>query len=69
MKSLHAFLNLLHLTIFSKEIAASYGARMRGSVFRIVFRTFLREFESVETTPGFAQLLGEKLDFQNDVGK
>ena len=36
-------------------------------VFRIVFRTFLREFESVETTPGFAQLLGEKLDFQNDV--
>ena len=42
---------------------------MRGSVFRIVFRTFLREFESVETTPGFAQLLGEKLDFQNDVGK
>ena len=42
---------------------------MRGSVFRIVFRTFLREFESVETTPGFAQLLGEKLDFQNDVKK
>ena len=36
---------------------------------RTVFRTFLREFESAETSPGFAQLLGEKLDFQNDVGK
>ena len=42
---------------------------MRGSVFRIVFRILVREFESVETSPGFAQLLGEKLDFQNDVGK
>ena len=42
---------------------------MPGSVFRNVFRTFLREFESVETTPGFDQLLEEKLDFQNDVGK
>ena len=42
---------------------------MRGSVFRIVFRLLIREFESVETSPGFAQLLGEKLDFQNDVGK
>ena len=42
---------------------------MRGSVFRIVFRTFLREFEYIETSPGFAQLLGEELDFQNDVGK
>ena len=34
-----------------------------------MFRTFLREFEPAETSPGFAQLLGEKLDFQNDVGK
>ena len=42
---------------------------MCGSVFRIVFRTFFREFESIETSPGFAQLLGEKMDFQNDVGK
>ena len=42
---------------------------MRRSVFGIIFRTFLREFEFVETSPGFAQLLGEKLDFQNDVGK
>ena len=51
------------------KITAIYGANMRGSVFRIVFRTFFREFESIETSPGFAQLLGEKLDFQNDVGK
>ena len=35
----------------------------------LFFGTFLREFESVETSPGFAQLLEEKLDFQNDVGK
>jgi hypothetical protein len=51
------------------KITAIYGANMRGSVFRIVFRTFFREFESIETSPGFAQLLGEKMDFQNDVGK
>ena len=46
-----------------------YGTNLHGSVFRIVFGTFLREFESVETSLGYAQLLGEKLDFQNDVGK
>ena len=51
------------------SLIAIYGARVRGSVFRIVFRLLIREFESVETSPGFAQLLGEKLDFQNDVGK
>ena len=39
---------------------------MHGGVFRMKFRVLSREFES---TPGFAQLLGEKLDFQNDVGK
>ena len=33
------------------------------------FRVLSGEFESVETSPGFVQLLGEKLDFQNDVGK
>jgi hypothetical protein len=51
------------------KITAIYGANMRGHVFRIVFRKNFREFESIETSPGFAQLLGEKLDFQNDVGK
>ena len=36
-----------------------YGARVRGNVFKIEFRVFSREFESIETSPGFAQLLGE----------
>ena len=43
------------------SLIAIYGARVRGSVFRIVFRLLIREFESVETSPGFAQLLGENL--------
>ena len=37
-----------------------YGARVHGNVFKIEFRVFSREFESIETFPGFAQLLGEK---------
>ena len=36
-----------------------YGARVRGNVFKIEFRVFSRKFESIETSPGFAQLLGE----------
>ena len=32
---------------------------MRGSVFKDHFRVLAREFESIETFPGFAQLLGE----------
>ena len=58
-----------HYLIIKAKITAIYGDNLRGSVFRIVFRTFLREFESVETSPGFAQFLGEKFDFQNYVGK
>ena len=38
---------------------ASYGARVRGSVFKMKFWVLSREFESIETSPGFAQLLGE----------
>ena len=34
---------------------------MRGSVFKMDFRAFSREFEYIETSPGFAQLLGENL--------
>jgi hypothetical protein len=30
-----------------------------GSVFKMKFRVLTREFESVETYPGFARLLGE----------
>jgi hypothetical protein len=43
------------------SLIAIYGARVRGSVFRIVFRILVREFESVETSAGFVQLLGENL--------
>ena len=38
---------------------ASYGARVRGSVFKMKFRVLSREFESIETFPGFVQLLEE----------
>ena len=32
---------------------------MRGSVFRTLFSILAREFESIETSPGFACLLDE----------
>ena len=38
---------------------ASYGARVRRNVFRMKFRALSRESESIKTSPGFAQLLGE----------
>ena len=34
---------------------------MRGSVFKMKFRVLSREFEPIDTSPGFAQLLGENL--------
>ena len=37
---------------------------MRGSVFRIISNILDREFESIETSSGFAQLLGENWGFQ-----
>ena len=39
------------------KFIAIYGARVRGSVIEINFRDLAREFESVETSPGFAWLL------------
>jgi hypothetical protein len=45
--------------VFLKLLIASYGARVRGSVSKMEFRELSREFESIETSPGFAQLLGE----------
>ena len=41
------------------SLIASYGARVRGSVFKMEFRVLSREFESIEISPGFAQFLGE----------
>ena len=38
---------------------ASYGARVRESVFKIKFRVLAEEFEYIETSPGFARLLDE----------
>ena len=40
-------------------LIAPNGATVRGSVFNMKFRVLSREFESIETSPGFAQLLGE----------
>ena len=42
-----------------KTLIASYGAIVRGSVFKMKFRVLSNKFESIETSPGFAQLLGE----------
>jgi hypothetical protein len=44
---------------FLRILIAFYGARVRGSVLKMEFRVLSREFESIETSPGFAQLLGE----------
>ena len=42
-----------------KIAIASYCARVRGSVYKMKFRVLSREFDSIETFPGFVQLLGE----------
>ena len=49
---------------------------MRGSVFKMEFIILSREFESIETSPGFAKLLGKnwyqshkKVKNQEYVGK
>ena len=46
-------------SFFLKILIDSYGTRVRGSVFKMEFRVLSREFESIETSPGFAQFLGE----------
>ena len=38
---------------------------MRGSVFKMKFRVLSGEFESIETSPGFAQLLGENWNWSH----
>ena len=40
-------------------LIAPYGAKVRGNVFRMKFRVLSREFESIETSPGFFELLEE----------
>ena len=41
---------------------------MRGSVFKIRFRVLSKDFESIQTAPGFAQLTEEKWN-QSHTGK
>ena len=43
----------------TRHLIASYGARVRGSVLKMKFGVLSREFESIETSPGFAQFLGK----------
>ena len=45
---------------FAKVESSTYCARVRGSVFEIEFRVSAREFEFIETFPGFAQFLQQK---------
>ena len=71
VKSQCSFLKNSHLTIFLQNffsnsifffaeiLIATFGARVCGSVFKIEFRFLVRDFEYVETSPGFAQLLEE----------
>jgi len=40
-------------------LIASNCATVRESVFKIEFRVLAGEFESIETSPGFARLLDE----------
>ena len=40
-------------------LIAFYGAIVRGNVSKMKFRVLSREFEYIETSPGFAQLLGK----------
>ena len=45
--------------MFLRILIACYGARVHGSVFNMELRVLSREFESIETCPGFAQFLAE----------
>ena len=53
------FFNFFIQLFFLRSLIASNGARVRGSVFKIEFWAFSREFEYIETSPRFAQLHGE----------
>ena len=58
LKRIYIYFFLL-LLIFTKILIAIHGASMRGSVFKMKLRGLGREFEYIETSPVFAQLLGE----------
>ena len=53
------FFNLTKVEKKLIRILIAYGARVRGSVFKMEFKALFREFVSIETSPGFDQFLGE----------
>ena len=60
------------LSLFNKffpKRTAIYGANLRGSVFRLISGVLDTEFESIETSSGFARLLGKKWGFRMVLGK
>ena len=69
--SFDKFLSLIFKLFWKKKILklliASYGARLRGSVFKMKCRWLSREFECIETSPGFAQLLGENWNYSHKI--
>ena len=64
VKSQHSYLDFHYLTSFFQHLNAIYGANLRGSVFRVISGILDREFESVETSSGFALLPEENWGFQ-----
>ena len=52
------FSEIMNIKFFFLFSIATYGARVRGNVFRIIFLILDKEFESVETSSGFASLQG-----------
>ena len=58
----------MNLSLFLKQLIAFHGAKMDESVLRIIFFILAREFESVETFPGFAgSFLAESEKFEKNV--
>ena len=64
MKLQHSCLDFCYLTRFFQHCKSIYGANLRANVFRVISGVLDREFESIETSSGFAQFLGENWDFQ-----
>ena len=51
----------LFKNFFLTILIPSYGSRVLGSVFKMGLEFKNRQFESIETSPGFIQFLGENL--------
>ena len=57
---------MTYLTV-TKKLIATYGTKMRGRAFKIIFCVLDGAFESVETSPEFAQF--QKADEKNKIVK